>query len=267
MIKVKKENYQNFYKIFEEMNGRIGVLGVLDGLCKGTIYSDSEVKPQSAILLTDDGYIIVGDPDNDKFNTELFQLFITEAFADVEHISMREKWLESLKTTFQSHISDSIKRYSYSLEDISYLKTGKELDSEYKLFKITPESLKTLKDFVNFKKTKDMCEGFWNAYKPSGKFNFGYVVLKDNIIVSRCSLCQESSSQNICELDIETAEDYRKLGFAFAVAQTTIKEAFRVGYQKIAWGCDTSNIGSWKTAEKLGFVKQGENYLSWLKKN
>ncbi|MCK4978810.1 MAG: GNAT family N-acetyltransferase, partial [Candidatus Delongbacteria bacterium] len=71
---------------------------------------------------------------------------------------------------------------------------------------------------------------------------------------------------NVCELDIETEEEFRRQGLAFAVAHATIREAFRVGYEKIAWGCDASNEGSWKTAEKLGFTLDGVNYLSWLKK-
>ena len=266
MIKVKEENYKNFYKIFEEMNGRIGILGVLDGICKGLLYSDSENNPETAVLLTSDGHILAGNPYNSEFNKELFQLFKTDVVRNVSHIAMREKWVESLKTIFQSHISDPIKRYFYYLNEIDFQPNGNKLDAEYKIFKVTPESLSTLKDYKNFKNVNNMCLSYWNAYKPSKKYYFGYVVIKDKTILSRCSLCQESTSQNICELDIETEKEYRKQGFAFAAAHATIKEAFRVGYDKVAWGCDASNTGSWKTAEKLGFVKQGDNYLSWLKK-
>ena len=267
MIKIKKEIYKNFYNISEEMHGRIGLLGVMDGICKGSIYSDSETNPGTALFLTDDGNVIVGDQENEIFNAEMLELFKTEAFGGTSHIAMKEKWINPSKAIFQSYISDPVKRYFYSLNDINSLNTTTDLDPEYRLFKVTPESLITLKDYKNFKNVNNECLWWWKPYTPSEKFNFGYVVIKDKTIITRCSLCQESSSQNICELDIETIEEgFRRQGFAVAVAHATIKEAFRVGYDKIAWGSYVSNIGSWKTAEKLGFTKVGENYLSWLKK-
>lgn len=70
---------------------------------------------------------------------------------------------------------------------------------------------------------------------------------------------------NKCEIGIETDEEYRKNGFATIVVSVCIKYCMENNIDHIGWHCFESNIGSQKTAEKVGFTlcKEYKPLFGW----
>lgn len=78
-------------------------------------------------------------------------------------------------------------------------------------------------------------------------------VLHGNKVVTICS--PDCFANDQIDIGIFTLPEYRRQGLAAAAAAATIGAAFKKGFRKVGWHCNTDNIGSWKTAEKVGFKR------------
>lgn len=263
MIKIEKKYYKNFYGIFKEIDCYAVVFGVLDGIANGYIYADKVENPTAAVIFTEDGYFLAGDFTNKEVNRWIYELTQSDIFPEYAGLLFNSSKLENIKSIFGEKLYELVDRNSYELNENSYDKSiEKELDS----VKVTPKNLMDFKHYDNFKQLYDGCKFSWGEYIENPKMNFCIALIIDNSIVSKCMICHESISKNSCELDVETVEGFRQKGYALAVVNEAIKEAFKQGYDKILWNCDKINKGSIKIAEKFKFKKGKETYLSWFDK-
>ena len=65
------------------------------------------------------------------------------------------------------------------------------------------------------------------------------------------------TDDNEIEVGIATREEYQKRGFASIVGSATAEYCL-VNYKSVGWHCTDINIGSQKTAEKIGYEKVRE---------
>ncbi len=61
--------------------------------------------------------------------------------------------------------------------------------------------------------------------------------MKDDAIISCCYLCGKSSSENSCEIGVDTFEPFRRNGYAEVVCRETLKELIELGYDSFNWHC------------------------------
>ena len=242
------------------------LLCVLDGIVKGELYADSANNPNYAVMLTADCYYIVGDLSDEKSRQEVFNLSQADVFNDYEGIIFSNKNLNIIREIFGKHTYEFIERNSYQMLK-SEFKCNDNTIGSTDIIKITPENITEFKEFKNFKAVFDDSKVYWDEYPKSSRIYFCTALVKDGIILSRCIINGESSSDNRCELDIETFEGYRRKGYAETICCEAIKEIIKLGYDKINWNCHADNIASSKTALKLGFKLVDENYLSWFRKS
>jgi RimJ/RimL family protein N-acetyltransferase len=64
----------------------------------------------------------------------------------------------------------------------------------------------------------------------------------------------DCADEGICEIGIHTAPEWRRKGMAAFTASGAIRHAFSIGMKSVGWHCHEENVGSWRTAEKAGFV-------------
>ena len=88
----------------------------------------------------------------------------------------------------------------------------------------------------------------------------GYVTLLDGKIVS--AAC-DNFGDGLCEAAIETAEDYRRKGYAYANALALIAGLAARG-QAVSYVCGQNNAPSIALARKLGFREDGESFYCVL---
>ena len=266
MIKIDKQDYINFYDIFKELGSHGFLLSALDGIVKGELYADDTKNPTYAIMLTADCYYVVGDLIDEKFEQGIFNLSQSDAFMDYTGIIFSNKNLSRLKEIFGKHTYEYIDRNCYKLfkSEFKYIDTN---TASVGIIKLTPNNILKFKDYTNFKEVYEECKRYWDEYPKSSKINFGIALVKDNTILSCCYLCGESSSENSCELGIDTFEGFRRKGYADTVCRETIKKLINLGYDNFNWHCYADNIGSNKTALKLGFKLVDESQLAWFRKH
>ncbi|RPI98239.1 MAG: GNAT family N-acetyltransferase, partial [Chloroflexi bacterium] len=80
---------------------------------------------------------------------------------------------------------------------------------------------------------------------------FGAVTLHDDRLVS-WSLADCVSGSG-CEIGIRTDPAYRRRGLAAITTAAAIECALSRGLSEVGWHCHEENVGSFKTAEKVGF--------------
>lgn len=266
MIRIDKQYYANFYDIFNELPSYTFLLSALDGIVKGKLYADDANKPTYAVMLTADCYYIVGDLSDAQVGQEIFALSQSGVFNDYEGIIFSKKNLNRIREIFGEHTYAFIERVAYQILKSEFVYSGNATDGVDSV-SITPENIDHFKDFKNFKATHDDAKAYWDEYPQNSRIAFCNALVKNSTILARCFLNGESSSKNVCELDIETFEGFRKKGYAVTVCNEAMKAALELGYDRINWNCHVHNIASNKTALKLGFKQVDESYLAWFKKN
>jgi RimJ/RimL family protein N-acetyltransferase len=92
-------------------------------------------------------------------------------------------------------------------------------------------------------------EWMWPFLERYYENGFGFATITDDRIACWCT--SEYVSQDTCGIGIETAEEFRRRGYAYAAAGRFLNECRS---RKITphWECDTENVPSIRLAEKLG---------------
>ena len=98
---------------------------------------------------------------------------------------------------------------------------------------------------------------YWNDYEEYSENGMGVCIMHGSEPASWAFSSAVSSKE--VDIGIETAEAYRQRGLAAAAAAALIKNM--LPEKRPVWTCQRSNLGSARTAEKLGFVKCGECIL------
>jgi RimJ/RimL family protein N-acetyltransferase len=94
----------------------------------------------------------------------------------------------------------------------------------------------------------------WGTREHYAEHGFGYCVVHGAEVVSWSLVDCVSGTR--CEIGIQAQEAYRRQGLAAIAAAAAVEYALSSGFDEVGWHCDAENIGSWKTALKVGFVKE-----------
>ncbi len=264
MIKIEKKHYKNFYEIFKEIGSYTFFLSALDGVVKGELYSDDPIHPSYALMLTADLNYLVGDFSSEEVKQELFLLSQSEDFLMHTGFIFNERHKDLVADIFKEHTYGFTHRSNYQLKVSGFMPYETDLDMQ--IIMITPENIKEFTSYDNYQEVYDECMFYWNEYPPQSKIRFANIMVKDNLIIGYCYICGASISENSAELGIETFEGFKRKGYGALLSRKTVKDLIALNYELFNWHCHTSNIGSSKTAEKVGFTFKEESYLAWYKK-
>lgn len=264
MYKIDKKYYKNFYELFEELGSYTFLQSSLEGIVNGKLYADDPLHPTCGIMLTADLNYIVGDLN--RCEEELFKLTQADDFYDHTGFIFSSKNIPMIKKIFGKHAYEYVKRYNHQLMKSDFMYQDLTLNDE-ELVRLTPNNIEEYKQYTNYEELYEECMFYWNEYPKDSKINFAIALVRENIFLSYAYVCGESSSENSCEIGIETFNDYKRRGYAVLLSLEIINELIHFGYDLFNWHCHADNIGSSKTALKLGFKNVDETYLAWFKKN
>lgn len=261
---IEKQYYPNFYSIFKELGSYTFFLSALDQIVDGQLYADDNTNPTYALMLTADLNYIAGDLSSDEFAKSIFKISQSDEFLDFTGFIFNVKHKERIEEIFGLHTHTFVHRNNYQLEKENFVKTSSIQEGE--LVRITPESITDFREYDHYKAVFDECQFYWDEFKSDSQIKYANILVKDQSIMSLCYLCGESSFENSAELGIETFKPFQRKGLAEYISRVTINELLDLGFERINWHCHSDNIGSAKTALKLGFSCVDESYLAWFKK-
>ena len=260
IFELPKERYREIRHLFKEKS----FLNIFRSHLERTpiekkVFVDNLEKPQTAVIVVIPRLFFGGKADNEKFNSNFRKILFTklknEFFMRNQHevdcYFANTEWLEGVKNVLiEPYFYD---RYYYEIEAIK-LENWKDMIP--KGFSLEPVDLSLLdkKYLKNYDWLIEEIEENWLPFEENLKENKGFYLVRNNEeIVSWCTL-EYLTDENEIEVGIATKSEYQKRGFATIVGSATAEYALSK-YKSVGWNCSVSNIGSYKTAEKIGYQR------------
>lgn len=210
----------------------------------GKIYADDLNKPTSAMAIIGDFTFFAGKP-----NIELVSykpVWCTQNFMIM--VPQNEYW-KNLITRFYREKAKIVSRYAIKKEPHIFNqekleKAVSSLPKQYTLSMIDERLYQMCKSEIW---SADLVSQF-SSYKKYHELGLGVVICKDNLIISGAS--SYSRYREGIEIEIDTKEEYRRKGLAYACGAKLILECLKRNLYP-SW--DAQNKGSVALAEKLGY--------------
>jgi tetratricopeptide (TPR) repeat protein len=88
---------------------------------------------------------------------------------------------------------------------------------------------------------------------------FGFVALHQGQVVAHAVI--DCIVDGVGDVGLVTAEEYRRRGLATITSAAAVEYGLSHGLELVNWDCSAGNIGSLRTAEKLGFESERDHTL------
>jgi GNAT superfamily N-acetyltransferase len=269
---LKFREFENVRSLFDGFDYSLSIRAVLDGGNPGRIFVDNPERPRLAFALTIEGYLLAGDysdPASRESVRQFFQdsIFTGQVYLDSdESLSLTvhpQEWAYYLPELIPTHEVEVLPRYHYLCSELDYAWRN-HLPEGYSVHQIDRALLDdNLRDDSDDLIDTEMIRIAWGDVDNFLEHGAGFIVEHRGEIVSRCTADCRSGDQ--IDIGIATSPSHRRKGLATIATAATVEYCFQKGYRAVGWHCNTANIGSWKTAEKVGFKRQGEyNYYYYM---
>lgn len=235
----------------------IEIPAILSGLNSGKIFADSKTNPQTAMVWTKDGSFFIGDTNNKSFN-EYINDYIDTNIAPMSKklgkewlyiCSVSIEWSDKIEELFGYRGLDRSNQFVFRMSKINEEKLDLQvLSDDTKLFPISKDLFE--QPYTNKKYFVDSILEFWDSLDDFCNRGFGYFLIKDNTIVSRCTM--DFRYNDVSTLGVSTDKNHRKCGYAKRVVSETLKYCKEKGLDPY-WDCMEVNKGSIALAESVGF--------------
>jgi RimJ/RimL family protein N-acetyltransferase len=221
------------------------------------VFVDDSKNPQTAVILIIPRLFFGGRVDNQEFNRKLRELlydnlvlkFQEKGFLEIDCYFSNSNWEVGVKSVLKDPFPYN--RYYYEIKEVK-LKNWRDLIPEG--YNIEPVDLSLLekKYLKNYDWLIKEIEENWLPFELGLIENRGfYLVREDEEIVSWCTT-EYLTDDNEIEVGIATRDEYQGRGFASIVGSATAEYCL-TKYKSVGWHCTSTNIGSFKTAEKIGY--------------
>lgn len=260
IYELQKNDYGKIRSIFKGLKYNLIISAVIEGNSPGRIYVDDISHSKTAFLCSVEGYHLAGYCDNSEFNTALGKL-VTEIILTRDTVREDEdgifidfhpdNWETKLGDIFTIRAPLKNRRRRYTCRKLK-VNWKNQIPDGYSIHRIDNKlmekpGLKIPDHVLYWMKTN------WGSIEYFLRKGFGFCMLHNDKMVSWC--IADCVSGNQCEVGIHTAEEYRKRGLATLTVAATVDYCLSNGFTSVGWHCSDDNIGSWKTAEKVGFEK------------
>lgn len=262
---LKYDQFERVRPLFAGFDYSLSFRAALQGHNPGRIFVDDVEKPRTAFALTVEGYLLTGEHDNPATLTALREFIQDQLFTGKVYVNgddslslavYPEAWETRLPDLIPTHEVEKLERYHYLCRELAFdwraaLPAGytvRRLDQALLRGEgaIVPEALAEWNDL----------EELWGTVDNFLTRGVGFCVLHENRVVAQCAA--DCATDDQMDIGIITAPDYRRRGLGSIAAAATVEHCLTHGFQAVGWHCNAENVGSWKTAEKVGFKRNRE---------
>ena len=262
---LKPEDYHKAMPLFRAVDYSLSLPATFTGNNPGRVFVDDPQNPKVAFVLTIEGYFLAGDP-NDAHSVETIghffreKIFTGEIYLDDDtNLSLAvtpSNWEDKLLEMIPTHEIEKVPRFQYLCQKLKF-DWRDQLPSGYQVCRFD-QALRDDPTTVIPEAVHDWAstEIRWGSWENSTNQGVSSCVLHQNKVVSICQ--SDCYYKDQIDMGIFTLPDYRRKGLAAVATAANVEAAFEKGFRKVGWHCNTDNIGSWKTAEKVGFKRHKE---------
>ena len=227
--------------------------GILAGKYPGKVIADDPDHPRSAILIKDIWCHLIGDPDNISFNSALQHAltekqFIGEKTNVLFFMDPTEAWCNILNSLIENRDPIETPRYVYVATQGYQIQTPPP--DECRLVFID-ESISGLVDGELPDDVQKVLKLRKGSDTPD-EMGFGYAAIYGRTCAAWSVI--DFIVGKVGEIRLVTDGRYRRRGLAFLTSAMTINYGLAHGLDQIDWDVAASNIGSIRTAQKLGLT-------------
>ncbi|MFO7881912.1 MAG: GNAT family N-acetyltransferase [Kosmotogaceae bacterium] len=252
---------------FKSIDFNLVVDSILNNYTIGQVNVDDPDNPDFSYIWTYTDSILIGGKLCDEarslpkiLNRELIPEFKKYGLPGLLiYIDMNSLWKEAIPEFFGKNKISILKRRFYKMNP-EVVPVEEKMNSDFRIIEID-RAIKN-KKLKNYKMLNGWIHSFWRNLDSFGDKGTGYCALVGDTIVSWC--LSVYAFENEREIGLETVTDFRKQGYATAVARKTIKECKNRGYN-LHWHSRQNNIPSIALAEKLGFIRIKNYEVFYLK--
>jgi GNAT superfamily N-acetyltransferase len=242
--------------------------GIVNQDCKGNLWVDNMDAPDIAIAesYAVGGFAFLGNGKSTKVFLDLKEFLENELFdrltkdgcecfefsIESDNKSFRKNILE----LFQDKTIHTEKEFSFRANSIPDNNTS--IPNEYHIRKVDHAFWKMLSDgeYENEDLIRIRLLESWYSFEDFVNKSIAYCTVLGNRIVA--VMLGTASFNHVIAIDIETEEEHRKKGLAYAMAAEFITDCLKNNYTP-QWDCVESNPASYHLARKLGFEEIREN--------
>jgi RimJ/RimL family protein N-acetyltransferase len=249
--------------LFQGFDYSLSINALIEGNNPGRIFVDDVAQPRTALALTVEGTLLAGDDTNPATNEALRRLFQESIFTNNVFVEddwgmmlavHPQSWEAKLPQLIPTHQADVVPRYHYLCREVK-LNWRDHLPEGYTIHQIDRALLEnpafTIPPAILAK-----IPTYWRAEDHFLAKGAGFCVVHQNEAVSWCIADCTAGSQ--IDVGIMTVPAQRRRGLAAVVAAATVEHCLSHGFASVGWHCDQDNVGSWKTAERVGFQRTRE---------
>ena len=265
IYELNEADYEKVRPLFQALEYHLTSAAVLDGNCPGKVFADDPANPQTAFVFSPEGCYLAGNPTNDAFNRDLNSVIYTGEAFDEEvdalfFVCHPEGWRERLAVVLNPRPPIKMHRRHYVCRELKYDWRANVPDG-YAVHRINEPLLNRpglrIPDHVT-----NWMKNNWGSTADFLQRGFGLVTIHTDEAVS-WSLADCISGDG-CEIGIRTLPAYRRRGLAAVTAAAAVDHAFSLGLSLVGWQCPEDNLGSIRTAERVGFEKERDYTMYYV---
>jgi RimJ/RimL family protein N-acetyltransferase len=258
-------HFEGVGPLFEVFDYSLSIQAAIKGNNPGRIFVDDPQDPRTALALTVEGYLLSGENENLDTLGALQRLLKEKIFSGEVYVngdwSMSlavhpQTWEERLPELIPTHEIEKSQRYHYLCTKSSF-DWQDHLPGGYSVRRVDgallddpeihfPDSLAEWMDF----------DAVWWTRENFLSKGISYAVLQGNEVAAWCT--PDCVAGDRIDTGIITHPAHRNQGLGSIAVAATVEECFQQGFSAVGWHCNADNIGSWKTAEKVGFKRNRE---------
>jgi len=260
MYELAKSEFDKVRPIFQSIeDSRPIVFSVIEGNTPGRIFVERPDNPSIALLRFSGGELYLGGrADNESLNREIVDLVLNH-LATPPHLlifSFSDDWKRVLDELLKDHGVSRVIRNTFELDAGRFRAAHSGWRSR------VPEGfhLQPMDSQLALRSDPGL-DILWGGVDNFVARAFGFCVLRDDEIISRCS--PVALGDRRFETGVNTAEKYRRQGFATLAGCAFIERCIEEGFLP-EWGC-YYNTASKGLALKLGFVSKPDVQVHYVK--
>jgi len=251
--------------LFQGFDYSLSIHAAIEGNNPGRIFVDDVDRPRTALALTVEGYLLAGDRDNPATNEALRRLlkekiFTGEIFVNGDwSMSLAvhpETWEARLPELIPTHEVEKLGRYHYLCRAVKF-DWRNNTPQGYTVHRVDQALLNSAQVVFPdvLREWMDFAQVWWTVENFMSK-GVSFCVLQERQVVAWCT--PDCVAGDRIDVGVMTHPAHRRRGLAAVAVAATVEHCLNHGFSAVGWHCSPDNLGSWKTAEKVGFERNRE---------
>ena len=269
LYEMQSDKFESVHPLFAGLRFQPFCTAVLAELRAGRVFVDNRENPQTAFVSREDSWcFLAGKADNTAFNQTLNRaIFERDAVpASVPALLLTcdsENWNGSIDAIFAPYSPVSMPRRHYICHTVSF---------DWRAHLPAGFTVQQMSDTVFSRSELHIPDEIretweqWHTHTHPDFRDFGFVAIHEDpaapAIVSWATI--DAVVDGMGDVGLFTVDKYRRCGLAAATSGAAVDYGLSHSLSEISWTCAEDNLGSIRTAEKLGFERQSDYKLYYL---